>query len=207
VLSQIEQGQKLQPGVVKKMIQQAKVEKRTPREKNARRGPSDHQYDGRPAHPQPESLRAEQRQLREERPIGAEQAAATDELIKLLVAWDRFDEFTALLKEADISSFVQALRDHSSGPDIGAINDPWAGHPGLIPFVSPEAVPDNTADDCVEAGSEAAPPRLQSASSEMPVHERSDDDERKARLGSYCMQDVRTERGLTRVLRQLSHAL
>lgn len=33
-----------------------------------------------------------------------------------------------------------------------------------------------------------------------------DDDERKQRLGAYCMQDVRTERALTTVLRQLSHA-
>src|SRR5258705_4809822 len=41
----------------------------------------------------------------------AEQAAATIELIKVLLAWDRIDEFMALLEKADLSRVVQALRD------------------------------------------------------------------------------------------------
>jgi hypothetical protein len=174
VLSRLEEGQT--PGIqlVKDMIRATKEHKRASREENGQREASSRQYDGRHVQTQPESQQGELRELQDWGSIGGEQAAATNELIEMLLAWDRFDEFTALLKEADISSFVQALRDHSRRPDIGAVTDPWAGHPGLIPFVSREAVSDNTADDCVKAGSEAAPPALPSASSELPVHDRSD---------------------------------
>jgi hypothetical protein len=146
---------------VKDMIRAAKEHKQTPREKNDRRKGSD-QHDGRPAHPQPEFEQSELQELRDWGPVGHAQAAVTNELIEMLLAWERFDEFLALLKKADISSLAQALKDRSDRLNTGAVNKSTATNPAQTLLMSPEAAADKPAEG------EPAPLALQRAAGEVP---------------------------------------
>jgi hypothetical protein len=115
--------------------------------------------------------------------------AATNELIAMLVDWDRFDEFTALLKKADLSSFVQALSDRPDRLASASVTEGElmvtcpqqrsAEAPGETPtdstveaaaeairVQSPEVVAEITSHDGNEASVEASSPVLPEAAGE-----------------------------------------
>lgn len=67
--------------------------------------------------------------------------AATDELIAMLLAWDRFDEFMALLRNADLSIVTETLRNHDDR--LVAISGTDSE---LVLVGSPEPEPEETED-------------------------------------------------------------
>jgi hypothetical protein len=170
VLSRLEEGETPATQLVKEMIRAAKANKRTPREKDSQRECTGQQYGGRPTHPPPKSRQREQQQL-QERPIAAEQAAATDELIKMLAAWSRFSDFITLLGKADVLRFVQALRDGVSWRDLGTSSQPSVTNQTHGLLGSPKAAADDATRECLGAAEEATAATPEEASDKTPAPE------------------------------------
>jgi hypothetical protein len=171
VLSQIEQGQKLPSSAVKEMIRAAKAAKLTPREKNSQRRDSGQQHDAQPEYRQPHSQQDEQPQPQSEKPIEAERAAATDELMKMLGAWSRFSDFIALLGKADVSKVVQFLRDGINWQETDTAGQASVTNPAHILLGSPEAAADDAANDCVGLATEAMAAEPCKAAAEITIPE------------------------------------
>jgi hypothetical protein len=80
-------------------------------------------------------------------------------LVAMLFAWNRFDDFMALLNRADLSSVAQALRDRYDRLAVASVIEGEAvvTEPGRT-SAAPEAVAEPPPGDCIEALTEASPP-------------------------------------------------
>ena len=113
----------------------------------------------------------------------------------MLVAWDRFGDFTALLKKADLFSVAQALTDHHHGLAAASVieGEPVVAEPEQTPLAPSEtsgetakdarggeaikptsltllgAVADIPTDHCIEAAAEAASLVPSVAEDEIPI--------------------------------------
>jgi outer membrane biosynthesis protein TonB len=89
----------------------------------------------------------------------SEVEGATNELIAMLLAWDRFDDFMALLKNADFSSVARALKDRHDRLAAASVieGEPVVTGPQQT-STAPEAVGETPPRDCIEAAASATPP-------------------------------------------------
>jgi Protein of unknown function (DUF3102) len=96
-----------------------------------------------------------------------DQAAVTQQLVEMLLAWDRFDKFMALLKKADISSVAKALKDRHDRLAASTVTEREfvATEREQTPLERTEAVADKPMDDCIEAAAERTPLAMTSESS------------------------------------------
>jgi Protein of unknown function (DUF3102) len=88
----------------------------------------------------------------------AEQAAVTNELVEMLVTWDRFDEFIALLETADLSIVKRALKNRHDERTTGTVaeGEAVAKEPKQIALAPSKAAAATATVDIVEAAAAAA---------------------------------------------------